>query len=195
MEKSHNRSHRPAGLAVGGACLALVLTALTAQGFPGHGRGPDPGDSRVARGFEVAPVPLDLSGKNPALVGLGSYLVNTLHCSDCHTHPQFAPGGDPFLGQPEQINTDNYLAGGRPFGPIIRSRNLTPRPGTGLPGGFTLEQFVHVMRTGEDIRGRHPQLSPLLQVMPWPWYKDLTDRELRAIYEYLRAIPSAQRAP
>jgi hypothetical protein len=29
----------------------------------------------------------------------------------------------------------------------------------------------------------------LLQVMPWPVYRHLTDHDLRAIYEYLRAIP------
>jgi len=41
----------------------------------------------------------------------------------------------------------------------------------------------------------HPELSPLLQVMPWPVYQDLTDRDLRAIYEYLRAIPHAEPVP
>ncbi len=29
----------------------------------------------------------------------------------------------------------------------------------------------------------------LLQVMPWPQYQDMTDRALRAIYEYLSAVP------
>jgi hypothetical protein len=31
--------------------------------------------------------------------------------------------------------------------------------------------------------------------MPWPVYQDLTDRDLRAIYEYLAAIPHAEAAP
>jgi hypothetical protein len=26
--------------------------------------------------------------------------------------------------------------------------------------------------------------------MPWPVYRHMTDRDLRAIYEYLRSIPS-----
>jgi hypothetical protein len=30
----------------------------------------------------------------------------------------------------------------------------------------------------------------LLQVMPWPAFGKKTDQDLRAIYEYLRAIPS-----
>ena len=29
----------------------------------------------------------------------------------------------------------------------------------------------------------------LLQIMPWPSYKDMTEHDLRAIYEYLSAIP------
>jgi hypothetical protein len=176
---------------IGAAVVVLMVAGLSGQGSPE--RGQDRNEARVARGFELAPVPLDLEGKNPALVGLGSYLVNTLHCSDCHTNPPFAPGGNPFMGQPERINTENYLAGGTPFGPFT-SRNITPRPATGLPAGYALDEFIHVMRTGEDLKNRHPQISPLLQVMPWPWYKDLTDRELHAMYEYLRAIPSARRA-
>lgn len=193
MTSGSSRTAVVVGLPIAATALALLLSGVTAEGVFGTAQGVDRNESRVTRGFELAPVPLDLTGKNPALVGLGSYLVNTLHCSDCHTHPQFAPGGNPFLGEPEQINVENYLAGGRPFGPFT-SRNLTPRPGSGLPGGFTRDEFIHVMRTGEDIRGRHPEISPLLQVMPWPWYKDLTEQEMRAIYEYLRAIPSARRA-
>jgi hypothetical protein len=29
----------------------------------------------------------------------------------------------------------------------------------------------------------------LLQIMPWPLYHNMTTHDLRAIYEYLRAIP------
>jgi hypothetical protein len=167
--------------------VAIVAAAMTAEARQGKEQGADASESRVQRGFEMAPVPLDLTGKNPAFVGLGSYLVNTLHCSDCHTRPTFAPGGNPFLGQPERINAEDYLGGGGVFGPFT-SRNITPRA-NGRPAGYTFEQFDHVMRTGEDLKNRHPEISPLLQVMPWPWYKDLTDNEMRAIYEYLRAVP------
>jgi hypothetical protein len=141
--------------------------------------------SRIQQGFAIAPVPLDLRGKNRALVGLGSYIVNAQGaCNDCHTWPSFAPGGDPFLGEPEMINTDGYLAGGRPFGPGIVSANLTP-DATGRPAGLTFEEFRTLLRTGVD-----PHTGDLLQVMPWPVYGKMTDLDLRAIYEYLSAIPS-----
>jgi hypothetical protein len=190
MNTRHSRFALTVGCFAGTLCLALVA-GLMAQGSS-QGQVPDESQSLISRGFVLAPVPLDLSGKNPALVGLGSYLVHTLHCSDCHTNPPFAAGGDPFMGEPERINSEGYLGGGNPFGPIIRSRDITPQAGTGLPAGYTLAQFVHVMRTGEDLKNLHPQISPLLQVMPWPWYKDLTGRELAAIYEYLRAIPGVE---
>jgi hypothetical protein len=147
---------------------------------------------RVARGFRIAPVRLDMRGKDPLLVGLGSYLVNAAGgCNDCHTTPSYAPDGNPFEGEPKKVNTANYLAGGATFGPFT-SRNLTPEPQSGLPAGLTHAQFVRTIRTGVDLKQLHPQISPLLQVMPWPVYQDLTDRDLRAIYEYLRAIPHAE---
>ena len=121
---------------------------------------PDNDASEIQRGFEIAPVNLDLKGKNRALVGLGSYIVNTGGCNDCHTNPPYADGGDPFQGQPEQINVDCYLSGGMSFGPFV-SRNLTP-DSQGLPAGLTLDRFIHTLRTGQDPDNP----DELLQVMP-----------------------------
>ena len=46
----------------------------------------DRDNSRVERGFEIAPVPLNLEGKNRKLVGLGSYIVNgQADCNGCHS--------------------------------------------------------------------------------------------------------------
>jgi hypothetical protein len=159
-------------------------------------------ESRIRRGFEIAPVPLNLHGHNRALVGLGSYIVNAQGgCNDCHTYPSYKPAGNPFFpffGETNQVNTDEYLAGGREFGPFgpfgpygfltFTGGNLTP-DSTGLPAGLTFAEFLDVMRKGINFGPPHPPLS-LLQVMPWPVYSDMTDRDLRAIYEYLRAIPS-----
>jgi hypothetical protein len=171
------------------ATIVAVFGSVVGFAWLGASPGQAQGDSQIQRGYELAPVPLDIRGLNPALVGLGSYIVNAQGgCNDCHTAPSYAPGGDPFQGQPEIINAAGYLAGGVPFGPFT-SRNLTPRA-NGRPANLTLEQFVDTMRTGFDYKNRHPQISPLLQVMPWPVYGNMSDRELRAIYEFLRAIPS-----
>ena len=51
----------------------------------------------IARGKQIAPVTLNLNGKNPALVYLGSYLVNGVGgCNDCHTCPSYK-GTNPFM--------------------------------------------------------------------------------------------------
>jgi hypothetical protein len=148
-------------------------------------------DKRIQKGFDIAPVPLDFKGKDIDRVGLGSYLVNaTGGCNDCHTNPGFVFGSDPFAGQPKQVNKERYLAGGGIFGPFI-SRNITPDD-KGLPAGLTFDQFLEVMRHGKDFDDAHPAMGPLLQVMPWPVYQNLKNSDLRAIYEYLKAIPHAE---
>ena len=172
--------------------LALTLSSILC--LLGFARQPkkdaefETDEARIQRGFEISPVPLNLEGKDRNLVGLGSYIVNSSGCTECHTWPTWAPGGNPFKGEPERMNTAVYLAGGRPFPayPGVKSRNLTPDPYYGLPAGLTLHEFMNVMQHGQD------QENPgrILQVMPWPVFGRKTDYELRAIYEYLRAIPS-----
>ncbi len=195
--------------------LALLAGLLAAR--PARAQDFDSGEARVRRGFEIAPVPLNLHGKDHNLVGLGSYLVNAVaSCNDCHSAgPQtaYAPGGNPYFkgNPPTVVNPATYLGGGRDFGPLlpgtpdIVSRNLTPDR-TGRPaGGLTFAQFAHVLRTGQDLDHLHPNCSAtvtsncfppfqpfngdLLQIMPWPVYQNMAERDLRAIYEYLSAVP------
>ena len=75
------------------------------------------------------------------------------------------------------------MGGGRRFGPVIVARNITPDE-HGRPAGLTRDQFIRILRTGMDEDGE------ILQVMPWPVYGDMTDGDLKAIYEYLSSIPS-----
>jgi len=200
---------------IAGSLVGLVLTIALIGYTRGKAQSPD-SDSRIQLGFANAPVPLDLRGKNRALVGLGSYLVNVSgDCNACHNpgpgNNQFAPGGNPYKDQPKIIDQATYLGGGRNFGPVVPgssaniiSRNLTPDK-TGLPeGGETFEDFLLIMRTGVDMDHLHPTCpdgvinagcvpapfdGDLLQVMPWFNFGNMTDHDLRAIYEYLSAIP------
>jgi hypothetical protein len=177
----------------------------------------DSDEPRIHRGIAIAPVPLNMRGKDRALVGLGSYLVNaTGGCDDCHSAgpgTEFAPGGNPYFkgNAPKVINPAVYLAGGRNFGalipgtPEIVSRNLTPDKSGRPAGGRTFWEFATIMRTGVDLDHLHPNCSAtvtthcfpaqqpfngdLLQIMPWPDFQSLTELELRAIYEYLSAVP------
>ncbi|HEX4961824.1 MAG TPA: cytochrome C [Thermoanaerobaculia bacterium] len=170
-------------LALAGLALALV-PASHGEGTTAAATGGGSDAERIAIGYRIAPVSLNLRHRDRNLVGLGSYIVNAQGgCNDCHTNPPYAAGGDPYQGQPKKFNAERYLAGGTPFGPVI-SRNITPND-DGLPAGLSLAEFKNVMRTGHDpdAPGR------LLQVMPWPVYQSMTDNDLRAVYEYLRAIP------
>jgi hypothetical protein len=181
----------------------------------------DERDPRIEQGFDIAPVPLNLEGKNRRLVGLGSYFVNAqMDCDGCHSagvRTEFAMGGNPYFGQKEKVNPATYLGGGRDFGELVPppgigsahiiSRNLTPTPKTGLPeGDHTFAEFLEIFRTGKDFDHLHPTCTGapnpgcipkpfdgnLLQIMPWPLYQRLTDHDIRAIYEYLKAIPCIQ---
>jgi hypothetical protein len=138
-------------------------------------------------------------------------------CHSAGPSSQFAAGHNPYLRAftpPTQANPNTYLGGGRDFlqiGPIVSatvpphiiSRNLTPDD-SGLPEqGADFDEFYNSMRFGIDHDHLHPNCSATittncfpppfngdkLQIMPWPAYQDLSDHDLRAIYEYLKAIP------
>ena len=187
--------------AIAFAGILFAVTLVSNLPVRAHDEGQDREDrkfeSEIKIGFEIAPVPLNLRGKNPALVGLGSYIVNAQGgCNDCHTCPSYVQGTNPMpppfgAGVPGHgiINPVNYLAGGVSFtaGPVtVVSKNITP-DATGKPEGLTLEEFKKVIRTGVD-----PSDNGILAVMPWPIYRNMTDRDLDAIYAYLSAIPHAE---
>lgn len=185
---------------MGTAVAITVVTTLVASAPIGRAAGSDDdSESKIQRGFAIAPVHLTLKGKNRELVGLGSYIVNsTGDCNGCHSGPagEYAVGGDPFQGQPAVVNKDAYLAGGTPlFGPFFIPRNLTPDVSGRAEGGASYEEFQRTMRTGIDPDQAHPQFGPFLQVMPWPTFHNMTDHDLRAIYEYLSAIPCIEGDP
>lgn len=193
----------------------ILINSLSVKAHPDNDRENDR-DPRIEQGFDIAPVPLNLDNKNRDLVGLGSYLVNAVTpCNDCHSAgpaTQYAKGGNPYFGQPKMVNPATYLGGGRDFGqlpgsgaaaPHIVSRNLTPDK-TGFPaGGRSFAEFLQIIQTGADLDHVHPNCSAtvttncltkpyngdLLQIMPWPVFQGMSDHDLRAIYEYLSAVP------
>jgi hypothetical protein len=196
----------------------LTLTVMLVNSPRGRAHDRDDDDPRIEQGFDIAPVPLDLDRRDRKLVGLGSYLVNAVaDCNGCHSagpKTEFASGGNPYFLSPpfsgkEETNTATYLGGGRDFGPVgsvphLYSRNLTPDKTEMPAGGRTYEQFVDIMREGTDFDHIHPNCTgpgtpancfappfngDLLQVMRWPNFRNMTNHELRAMYEYLGAIP------
>ena len=162
--------------------VLLVMGAMVrppSAGAKNDNNGSQDEKEMIQIGLTVAPVRLNMAGKDPSLVGLGSYIVNvTGDCNGCHSagpSTEFVnPTGNPYLRQPPytgttMVNPATYLGGGRDFGLFpprpatlpqsqlhIISRNLTPDK-SGLPeGGRTLSEFIQIMRTGVDLDHAHP---------------------------------------
>jgi len=113
-------------------------------------------------------------------VAYGKYLVTAAHCEDCHTpvDEHFAPlpgmsfaGGSPLAGywgpDPKKLIT-------------VASANLTPDP-SGI-SYYDEKMFIEVIRTG-SVKARH-----LSNIMPWAFFRNLRDDDLKAIFAYLRTL-------
>jgi hypothetical protein len=184
---------RAAPAAITSAFVAIVLAGTMLIRSPqvraqsGTNQGGDA--ARIQQGFAIAPVPLNLAGKDPALVGLGSYIVNAqADCNGCHTlNPavEYTPTGNPFLLSPPfagkmTVDPTHYLAGGQDLGPFpggpgsiehLYTRNLTP-DNTGRPeGGHTFAEFVEIMRHGTDFDHIHPSCTEpgIANCLPFPF--------------------------
>ena len=168
--------------------LALVATMV--------GRADAPAQGSVSSSRETT---------DGAQVKRGEYLVNIMGCHDCHTpwvvrangpepdmtrmlsgHPAQmalppapAPTG-PWIGHVAATNT----AWAGPWG-VSFTANLTPDKDSGL-GEWTEEMFLATIRTGRHQGKGRVVLPP----MPIGQYKKATDEDLKAIFRYLRSIPS-----
>ena len=173
MTKGQRLKFLGATVTLAGVAVAVMLIrspGLRAQDDDDNDEG-----SLIRIGFKIAPVHLNLEGKNRALVGLGSFIVNAqADCNGCHNAggpPNFnyAAGGNPYFGQPQKTDPTTYLAGGSNFGqvgtptgpngyagPFIIVRNLTPDKNGRPEGGRTLSEFKQIMRVGTDFDHIHP---------------------------------------
>lgn len=104
---------------------AVLGTSNTAPRAQTPDLGTNGEEELVHIGFQIAPVPLNLQGKDRNLVGLGSFIVNAVgDCNGCHTgggppNYNYANGGNPYFGQPAKTDPTTYLSGGTDFGPAV----------------------------------------------------------------------------
>jgi hypothetical protein len=149
------------------AAAALVFAATTSN----PSRADNPNDSisqsQVQQGLAASPISpdkLNFTGKNPYLVALGSYLVNSAaDCNGCHTFPRFLrPGGT----QPATNNTTGNLTSlgsnpqyGNPYldppvqplnGQLQANTNADTANGivTYTPTGVPIYQYNHFLAGG-----------------------------------------------
>jgi mono/diheme cytochrome c family protein len=113
----------------------------------------------------------------------GEYLVRMAGCVICHTRME---KGAPVAGM--------EFAGGEVFrgmGFEVRSANLTQDVETGI-GSWTVERFIDKFRGYQNLT--HDNYPVAVQanftVMPWLGFRELPEKDLRAIYAYLKTIPA-----
>jgi hypothetical protein len=140
------------------------------------------------------------------MIERGAYLVNAIGCDDCHSPKKMTSQGPVpdldrrFSGHPSdeplyKIDKNNIGPGKWVFmnnsltafvGPwgISYGANLTPDE-TGI-GNWTFDNFKTALREGK-FKGIKDQRM-LLPPMPWQNFKNLTDSDLRAMFEYFKTV-------
>ena len=136
----------------------------------------------------------------------GEHLVTIGGCSDCHTPKKMGSSGPIFdstrmlsghiasmplfeINRKEMQNkglvvTNDLTAWAGPWG-VSFSANLTPDE-TGI-ATWQVDQFKRAIRFGKyhgQENGRN-----LLPPMPWEMYRNMSDKELEAVFAYLKSLP------
>ena len=161
--RSDDASLKPTDTSVGTTHINLI--GRTGLRFV---MGPQPYNKGVTRPNEQNPVEY------------GRYLVAIIGCYHCHSKKIMG------LNFFDAEKTKGYLLGGiklkDPKGNRIYAPNLTPDKETGI-GNYSESDFGKAVTEGIDPSDR--QLSP-----PMDKFKSLTDKQVHAIYSYLKSIPA-----
>ncbi|HVJ55560.1 MAG TPA: c-type cytochrome [Aliidongia sp.] len=122
-----------------------------------------------------------VSARAETAVDRGAYLVNGIGaCGNCHSpHDSAGALSGPALSGGKAVIQPAFTA----YPP-----NLTPDRDTGL-GDWTEDQIVTALR-----EGRKPDGSILRPPMPIDFYRNLSDRDARAIAAYLRSLAPVKNA-
>ncbi len=137
-------------------------------------------------------------------VARGEYLVNVLGCHDCHSPKTITPNGpapdparllsgfpsDQVLAQYDEETAKSYVlfnmdltSATGPWGTSFAA-NLTPDE-SGI-GSWSEEQFLKALKQGKwkGMDGARQLLPP----MPWQGFAYMPDKDVLAIFAYLKSI-------
>lgn len=112
----------------------------------------------------------------------GKYLVNAASCIECHTQQV---KGEPLAGM--------EFAGGFAFPfpdkSVVRSANITPDEETGI-GAWSETDFITKFKFFDTPEAKTLKASDIgyQSMMPWAMYAGMTEKDLRAIYKFLRTV-------
>jgi hypothetical protein len=180
-----------------GVAVALLLTT-GCQPAADKSATSDPADGKAA----PAQTPVER----------GKYLTRVGGCNDCHTPKTFGPkgpeadmmrelSGHPANDKLPPVPAKLFGEGGYgtlanahltawvgPWG-VSYAMNLTPDKATGL-GSWTEQMFIDAIRNGKHQGTGRDILPP----MPWNWYRDMTDDDLKAVWAFLQSLPPISNA-
>jgi len=112
----------------------------------------------------------------------GKYLTNAASCTECHTKQV---KGEPIAGM--------EFAGGFEFPfpdkSVVRSANITPDEETGI-GSWSETNFVEKFKYFDAPEAKTLKAADIgyQSMMPWLMYAGMTERDLSAIYKFLRTV-------
>jgi len=139
---------------------------------------------KAVMGMKAKPAAFRSDVKLPSesdLAGLGRYLVDNVACYHCHSKSFNS------LNYEHPELSKNYMGGGIKFknkeGVAIYASNLTPDKQTGI-GNLSKSDFRKAVKDGIGPQGNLHE--------PMPKFKLLSDKEVDAIYTYLRTIPAKE---
>ena len=185
----------PYRVAVTSACFML------AAAFAGCGQpaGAPPAAAPAPAAAPVASAESQIERGHRLIIGGG--------CHDCHTPKKVGPNGPeadmarmlsghpesegvpppfkPIKGSPYVIHINGHLTAWSGDWGVSFAANLTPDMNTGL-GIWTEDMFVDALKKGRHM-GKGRQILP---PMPWNWYGQLPDDDLKAMFAYLKSLPA-----
>ena len=106
----------------------------------------------------------------------GSYLINYVaNCNGCHTPRDMMTG----------VFTGEHLAGGNEF---------TEKNSSFIAPNITTDSSSRIFGWNYEIFKSRFKMGRLIKQSPMPWdsYKNMTDDELKAIYNYLQTVKPAK---
>lgn len=130
--------------------------------------------------------PMPMPDPNDELA-TGKYLTTIAGCIECHTPVEQG-----------QIIEEKAFSGGREFKLPTGTQytaNITPDQETGI-GTWTKETFVARFKAYADSGYTAHKISPseMQTVMPWTMYGGMSEKDLGAIYTYLRTVKPVKNA-
>ena len=178
MRKSHIQS----------AALFALASIYVSAGCGSGGSRDQPAENSPAHSTpEIKARPLTNRSfeRTPERLARGRYLVNGIgECFACHSpYESNAPGWPPVRGK------EGSGLSGFSSSPGVVAANLTPDRETGI-GNWTDDMLARAIREGISHDGH--LIDPT--IMPYEFYRAMSDEDLASVIVYLRSIPPIRNA-